>query len=43
MALHHELAFWAAVGLVAIFAVLLFKVTFAKVPFTPLQQLAAAL
>lgn len=43
MALHHELAFWAAVGLVAIFSVLLFKVIFAKVPFTPLQQLAAAL
>lgn len=43
MALHHELAFWAAVGLVAVFAVLLFRIVGAKVPFPPLQQLAAAL
>lgn len=43
MALHHELAFWVAVGLVAVVAVVLFKVIFAKVPFPPLQTVAAAI
>ncbi|HUC37027.1 MAG TPA: hypothetical protein VMR97_07885 [Acidimicrobiales bacterium] len=43
MALQHELSFWAGVGLVAVFAVLFFKVVMARVPFTPLQQIAAAL
>jgi len=43
MAFHHELAFWAAIGLVAVFSVLIFKVVMVRVPFTPLQQIAAAL
>lgn len=43
MALHHELSFWGAVGVTAIVAVLLFKIIAARVPFTPLQQLAAAI
>lgn len=43
MALHHELSYWVGTGLVAVIAVLLFKILFARVPFTPLQQLAAAL
>lgn len=42
MAIHHELAFWAAVGLVAVFAVILFRIVAARIPFPPLQQLAAA-
>jgi len=43
MALQHELAFWVAVALVAIFGVLFFKVVMAKIPFAPLQQIAAAI
>lgn len=43
MALHHELSFWAAIGFTAIIAVLLFKIVMARIPFTPLQQLAAAI
>lgn len=43
MALHHELSYWIGTGLVAVVAVLLFKVLVARIPFTPLQQLAAAI
>lgn len=42
MALQHELAFWVAVGVVAVVAVIVFKVVASKIPLTPLQQLAAA-
>lgn len=43
MALHHELAWWAAVGIVAVVSVLLFRIIAARIPFAPVQQLAAAL
>jgi len=43
VALHHELSFWVGVGLVAVVAVLLFKVIAARLPFAPIQSLAAAL
>lgn len=42
MAWRHELAFWAAVALAGVIGVVLFKVLASKIPFTPLQQLAAA-
>jgi len=43
MAWHHEVSWWLGVGLVAIVAVLLFRIVGARIPFTPLQQLAAAI
>lgn len=38
----HELGFWLAVGLAAVIFILLFKFVAAKVPWSPLQTLAAA-
>lgn len=42
MALHHEIGFWVAVAMVAVAAVVLFKIVAANVPWSPLQKLAAA-
>ncbi|MHB1519311.1 MAG: hypothetical protein ACYCVN_12395 [Acidimicrobiales bacterium] len=36
------LAFWFAVGIVAIASVILFKIVGLQVPYTPVQKLAAA-
>lgn len=42
MAWHHEVAWWVGTALVAIVAVLLFRIIGARIPFRPLQTLAAA-
>lgn len=39
----HSVAFWFAVGVTAIVAVLLFKLVGLKVPYHPVNQLAAAI
>jgi len=40
--MHRELGFWLAVVLVAIAGIALFKFVASKVPWAPLQTLAAA-
>ena len=42
MAWHHEVSWWLGIGVIAVVSVLLFRIIFARLPFAPLQQLAAA-
>ena len=40
--MHRELGFWLAVGLASLIFLLLFKFVASKIPWAPLQVLAAA-